>query len=250
MASRSRVIVERTRTRALLLRRTLVGDADLVVSLFTEERGLLSAAARSARRTSSKLGALEPIHSLLVTLEMRPGAEMGKLVDAQIDRPRLRATSESARLDAAFRALTWVRSVTSPLEPDRRTFAIVEALLDTLDGPDPVRERLALSMAGLGVLDAMGYALELDACVSCGTACPVGSSAMLDPARGGLVCRACGGGRILVRAAVRGALSSLARGGDAGAFALDEDAERMVLEVVEAAIAAHAAPAQRSASRR
>jgi DNA repair protein RecO (recombination protein O) len=231
----------------LVLRRTLVGDADLLVSLFTADKGLLTVSARGARRASSKLGALEPIHTLLVTFELRPGADVGKLVEARIERARLRATSDSARLDAAFRVLTWVRSVSSPLEPDPRMFATVETLLDRLDDEGTVRERRLLASTGLRVLEALGYGLELDACVSCGAPCPEGSAALLDPERGGLVCRACGGARLLLKATQRRALAALARG-DVD-VEMDEDAERAALDVVETALAAHAAPTS-SRSRR
>lgn len=251
MASRSRAIVERTKSRAFLLRRTLVGEADVLVSLFTEEKGVLSVAARGARRPTTKLGALEPIHTLRVTFELRPGADVGKLVDAELATPRLRATSESERLDASFRALGWVSRISSPLEPDPRAFGVVESLLDALDAEAPARARLLLASTGLQLLEALGYGLELDACVSCGTPCPEGSSAMIDPARGGLVCRACGGARLLVRGPLRRGLSALARGDLEGVDrSLGDDGERALLEIVETAIAAHAVPQARARPRR
>ncbi len=251
MASRSRAIVERTQTRAFVLRRTPVGEADVLVMLFTEACGVLSVAARSARRPQSKLGALEPIHTLLVTIELRPGAEIGKLADARIDKARLRATTESDRLDASFRALTWVRGVTSPLQPEPRIFDVLTKLLDVLDADGEVPARTALASAGLHILDALGYGLAFDACVSCGAVCPWASSATIDPARGGLICRACGGARILVRGSLRRALESMRQLPlDLGAANLDADEEHVALEIVESAFLAHAAPLGKTSKRR
>src|SRR4051812_12496188 len=101
MTRSPRLASERVETRAFLLRRTHVGDADLMIALFTEQIGRLTVAARGARRANSKLGALEPIHTLRVVLEVRPGKDIAKLADARIDAPRLGILSRADDLDAA-----------------------------------------------------------------------------------------------------------------------------------------------------
>ena len=60
-------------TLALLLRRTPYRDADLVLSLFTEQLGQVSALARAARKSQRRFGgSLEPFHTLHLELDVLP----------------------------------------------------------------------------------------------------------------------------------------------------------------------------------
>ena len=140
----ARLASERVATRALVLRRTTTGDADLLVTAFTEDAGVLTLSARAARRTSSKLGALEPIHTLRIVVETHAGREIAKLVESKMERPRTRILEDAARLDAAFRALLWARSVLAPHQIERAVFGEIERALDGADPRDHVRPRALL----------------------------------------------------------------------------------------------------------
>ena len=87
------------------------------------------------------------------------------------------------------------------------------------------------------MLSAVGYALELERCAVCGRPCPDGRSACVDPARGGLVCRACGGASSVLSADVRDAARALAAGRTEEVTAADAEA---VLGIVDRAMAVHA----------
>src|SRR3954462_5472084 len=100
---------ERLRSDALLVRSVPFGEADLMVTFFTEARGIVSAAARSARRSQRRFPALEPMHLLRVGLEDRPGADVGMLVESSIVRARIGIMASLARMEAAGQALRWVR---------------------------------------------------------------------------------------------------------------------------------------------
>jgi DNA repair protein RecO (recombination protein O) len=86
------------------------------------------------------------------------------------------------------------------------------------------------------MLGAVGWGLDLAGCVRCGRACDPGASAYLDPGEGGLICRACGGARILLRGDRRERLLAASRGEE---HALDADDVRTALEMVDAALEAH-----------
>jgi DNA repair protein RecO (recombination protein O) len=89
----ARLSRQRLGCAALLLRRVPYGEADLVVTLFTEPLGRVAAVARSARRSSRRFPALEPMHLLRVGLELVPGRELGMLTEASLERPRLGLTA-------------------------------------------------------------------------------------------------------------------------------------------------------------
>jgi len=190
---------ERLRTGALLVRRVPFGEADLLVGLFTEQGGLISATARGARRSAKRFPALEPMHLLRVTLEIRPGAELAQLTEAAIERPRLRLAGDLGRLEVAGRALRWVREIAPAHTAEQAAWRELNQLLDRLDEVSTAPPQALLAETGLRLLVAFGWGLELTQCVRCGRPCDTTQSACADPARGGLVCRACGGGPVVLR---------------------------------------------------
>jgi DNA repair protein RecO (recombination protein O) len=227
----------RVRTDALLVRHAPFGDADAMVTFFTEEKGLLSAVARSARRSARRFPALEPMHLLRIGLEERPGADVLTLVESVLARPRLGLAGSLEKLDAAGQALRWVRRAAPPHTPEPELWGEINALLDRLDGAGPgAGPQALLAGAGLRLLAAMGWGMDLLACVRCGRACGERASAYVDAAAGGLVCRACGGARTVLPAARRRKLVAASRGEDAE---LSADDVAAALAIVDEALEAH-----------
>jgi DNA repair protein RecO (recombination protein O) len=220
------------RTLALLLRRVEHGETDLVLSFFTESLGRISAHARGARKSSRRFGgALEPFHTLRIDLDEPSGADLFALRESTLDVPRLALTSSLERMDAAGRALGWVRVASPPrtVEPDvwRETIS----LLDRLNDGASTNPRLVLAEQGLRLLAAFGWGLDFERCVKCGKPCEKGRSAFVDPVRGGLLCRACGSARLKLSGAARERLATLSLS--------PEDVET-ALDLVEQTLKAHA----------
>jgi DNA repair protein RecO (recombination protein O) len=246
--------VRRIETPALLVRSVPLGESDLVVTFFTKAEGKLSAMVRGARRSQKRFGgALEPIHGLAVRLADR-GKELCSLEEARVERPRSGITGDLARMDAAGHALRWVRHLCPPRTPEPGVWDALVGVLDALDvvsrpgdpaaAVTPVQD---LAAFGLRLLAAMGYALDLSQCVSCGKPCPRGRSAFVDAARGGLVCTTCGGARRTISADLREAalaLSSLSSGGRAppslGERVLTAEEAGELVDLVEEGLVAHA----------
>jgi DNA repair protein RecO (recombination protein O) len=224
-------------TLALLVRRVAYGEADLIVTLFTEQLVRISALARGARKSRRRfVGTLEPMHTLRVRFDKRDGVELGTLTDSSIEQVRPRLARDLDRLEAAGRALGWVRRAAPPDRPEPEAWRAIVELLDRLDA-DRVRDpRSELAAHGLAQLAAFGWGLELVRCVGCGMACTAGRAALIDPARGGLVCRSCGGARLKLTGAARERLACAASG---DAAALDSADVGLALEIVEAALQAH-----------
>ncbi len=226
-------------TRALLLKRVEYGDADLVITLLTETHGKLSALARGARRSTRRFGgALEPMHTLEVALEERTHGDLFGLRDAKIERPRLALISDLARLEAAGRALSWVRQAAPARTPEPELFRVIEGVLDRLAGPEPVDARATLAAAGLSLLTVLGWGVDFERCVSCGKECPPDLPGLVDPTRGGLLCRSCGGARLRLAADRRRRLGRAAATGDPGELG-EGDAE-VALDLVEHVLRTHA----------
>jgi DNA repair protein RecO (recombination protein O) len=219
------------------------GEADVIVTLFTEQLGKVAALARGARKSRRRFAAaLEPMHTIKVTLDERPGAELLALREATVVRPRAHVLGDLDRLSAAGQALRWVRDGSPGRTPEPEVWAELDALLERLeDEADTLPPRTHLMASGLRLLKHFGYGLVLDACVRCGKPCDVGRPAFVDAGAGGLVCQSCGGGQSpshhLVVPTVRSRLAAAAAGRDAALEPGDTDiAERLVNE----ALAAHA----------
>jgi DNA repair protein RecO (recombination protein O) len=227
---------ERIRTEALLLRAAPFGEADVMTTLLTEQRGIISAVARGARRSLHRFPALEPMHLLRVGLEERSTEDIATLVESSIERARLGLVDSLRQLEAAGLLLRWVRRAVSPNTREPAVWSETNDALDALETAPPGREDVFVASAGLRLLAAVGWGIELERCVRCGKPCDEDASAYMDPAEGGLVCRACGGGPVLLRAVRRRALIAASLGGvDAMA---PEDA-RFAIDLVEAILSAH-----------
>jgi DNA repair protein RecO (recombination protein O) len=209
------------------------------VTLLTVSLGRIAALARRARSgTRSKALPLEPMHTLRISVDDRPGVDLLPLRDAAMLQPRVRLLGRLEAMEAAGRVLRWVRIVAPPRVPEPEVFALVTRALDAWDGDvDELSVPNRLVCTGLQLLSALGYALELSACVSCGRACEAGRSALLDPAGGGIRCRSCGGGPHLLRPDLR---EKLVRASTSEAVALTEREATEVLRWVEEALLAHA----------
>src|SRR5688572_17916216 len=117
----------------LLLGKVDYRDSDWIVTLFTEQRGRVSALARGARRSTKRFGGvLEPMHTLTLALDERPASELMILREASIDVPRIRLVARLETLEAAGRALGWLRRSTPPHHSEPLVYANITALLDHL----------------------------------------------------------------------------------------------------------------------
>jgi DNA repair protein RecO (recombination protein O) len=96
---------------------------------------------------------------------------------------------------------------------------------------------VALAEAGLSLLSAFGWGIDFERCVRCGRQALPAQSASVDAARGGLICRSCGGARLRLSAASRERMSRAAAG-ETGILTPEEAPS--ALSVVEAALGAHA----------
>jgi DNA repair protein RecO (recombination protein O) len=235
----SRKTSARITTDALLVRRVEYGESDLVLTLLTEQLGKVSALARGARKASKRFsGALEPMHTLSVDLEDRPGAELMTLVEAKLKVPRPKILNSLAAMEAAGKALSWARSAAPPRTREEAPYQVLCTLLDRVSEDASAEAcQIALAEAGLCLLSAFGWAIDFERCVRCGREAAPSQSASVDAARGGLVCRSCGGARLRLSAVSR---EHMARAASGETFALSATEAPLALSLVEAALGAHA----------
>jgi DNA repair protein RecO (recombination protein O) len=222
---------------ALVVRTVDFGEADVIVTLVTEQHGKLGVVVRGARKGSRRVGgALEPMHTISVLVDDK-GKELGTLKESRIVRVRDAIVTRLDALEAAGVALRWARHLFPARTPEPEGWRVLIDLLDRLDGEPQATPRTELARAGLALLAAVGWGLELRRCVVCGKPCPDDRAAFVDPARGGLVCTSCGGARGVLTPPERMTALALASGETAP---VDAAAASAVLDLVDSAMAVHA----------
>lgn len=222
------------RTQALLLRKVVHRESDAMLVLFTRDFGKLTLSARGAQRSQRRFGgALEPMHTLELELT---GSRGDQLASAQVEIPRLHLVGDLSRLEAAGRALGWLREGAMERDPQISVWHLAVELLDRLNLEQAIVPELELATTGLALLSAWGWGLELEHCVRCSRACAPGKAAWVDAVQGGLVCSACGGARTRLDGELRRRLLAAATG--ESAVLLPEDA-KVALALTEAALKAH-----------
>jgi DNA repair protein RecO (recombination protein O) len=220
----------------------VIGESDLIVTLFTESHGRISALARGARKSQRRFGGgFEPFHTLRLRLEEREGRDLWTLAETSLDVARHGLVSSLVKMEAGGRALSWLRRGTSERTSEPEIWRSVIALLDAFDdgGVEDLAVKRRLAEFGLALLSSYGWGLELEQCIACGRTCEPNQSSLVDAARGGLVCRGCGGGPLRLRGAERERLARATRG---EVETLDGKDAEMALQLVEAAMRAHVGP--------
>lgn len=246
--------------QALVLGRVDYAEADVIVSLFTDQLGKLSALARGARRSKKRfIGALEPLHTLQVELNERPRGELFTLHAASLSKPRTAILQQLSALSAAGTALSWVKKSAPEHQPEPQLWRALCECLDNL-GQSPPREKASASAVsavpasnlsenilgafGLRLLSILGWQLNWTSCVVCNKPCPPEQSAQLTPERGGLICQGCGGGALHITAEARRELHAIGFGAPGP---LSPRWAALAADIVERALSAHLGLQQRTA---
>lgn len=176
------------RATAVVLRRINIGETDRVLTLYTRERGKLSAIAKGARKAMSKLaGATEPFTYGRYFLAI--GRDLDVLTQVEV-----RESFPSVRKDLKriAHATYLVELVNALVEEREGNYDLFDTLLSSLYLIEAeVDPEIVARHFELQVMSLMGYRPELEVCVRCG-ARPTAEGMMFSPSLGGRVCEECG----------------------------------------------------------
>ena len=210
---------------AIILKRTDLGEADRVLTLFTPNKGKYHAIAKGIRRPiSKKAGHLELLsHS---QLQIALGRNLDIVTQAETLEVHRVLREDLDRLSAAVRLLEAVDQVAQERQPARRLY---QMLLGALRALAARNAPLLVAAFELKLLSLEGFHPRLDACASCDGPGPLVG---FDLGLGGALCRSCGMGAPVSR----GALDAMGRilNGDL-ASALNEPAGPVSHEVEQLA---------------
>lgn len=177
---------------AYALRTWPLGEADLIVELFTLERGRVRAVARSARRPKSRFGSsLQPFTRSQIVYFQRDKDDLGRLSSCEIERSYFEtlATLENAPLAAYWAEL--IIGFTPELDPIPDIYRLTGAALDALaNGAEP---ELMARYFEIWMLRISGLLPDVQRCSQCGRS--MQGDVWVSEITQGFVCgRDCGGG--------------------------------------------------------
>jgi DNA repair protein RecO (recombination protein O) len=184
------------RDEGVVLRAIKLGEADRIVTIFTQGHGKVRAVAKGIRKTTSKFGArLEP--TTRVALQCYRGRDLDIVTQAETLESNRVLREEYALLTHAIPMLEAVDQVAQDREPNpalyRMLTGALRALVDT-------RSPLVTPAFFWKLLSLEGFHPVLDTCARCEEAAEVVGERELtafDLTEGGVLCRSCarGGGR-------------------------------------------------------
>jgi DNA repair protein RecO (recombination protein O) len=173
----------------VVLRTTPVRESDLVVTLFTQDHGKLSAIARGARASRRRFAGTLSLLVLARWQLARGRGELWSLAGADV----VREWTAVAGDPIAHAHASYVAELVTGLVPAEQTepdaLALVVELWEMLatGGPSPG----ALRAVELGLLDVAGQLPALERCAACSADDLDDGGVVFDPSRGGAICRRC-----------------------------------------------------------
>ena len=175
----------------VVLRTTPLRESDLLVVLYTDLHGRVTAVARGARKSQRRFaGALSLLVLGRYQLGRRPRGELWGLESADVVREWTQLSADVVAVAHASYVAELVGTLLPAEVPEPHALEIIVALWDALaaGGPSPG----ALRAVEIALLELAGHRPAIDHCAACGKAA-LDDGAVFDPQRGGAICRACAG---------------------------------------------------------
>lgn len=180
------------KTRAVVLRKTKLGEKDLIVTLLDESGSLLKCVAKGARKPGSSLAAKAELFTQIDAL-VASGRSLGILVDVRM---ALHGAGRSFGLEQAACAapVAELASIVAQEDlPQARLYAMTCSAFSHIHEAQPA-QALALCAAGMWkVIAQAGFKPRFDSCASCGDALDLSSAAFVpfSVLDGGVLCPSC-----------------------------------------------------------
>jgi DNA repair protein RecO (recombination protein O) len=176
-------------TEALVIGSMRYGEADRIVTLYTRDRGRLSAIAKGVRRTKSKTGGrLEPFSLVRASLHSGRGT-LYTVVGVDTLRTFQGVRDELFRMEEGARLLSAVRSLFPAEEGSTPAFnLLVRGIGRLAESADQATAASIVLATRLKLLSLLGYAPEMSCCAGCGSEGPLRG---FSPSLGGMVCESC-----------------------------------------------------------
>ncbi|MDI6821455.1 MAG: DNA repair protein RecO [Actinomycetota bacterium] len=185
------------KTQGIVLKSIKLGEADKIITIYTNSRGKISAVAKGIRRTTSKFGSrLEPFTH--VDLLVYQGRNLDTVAQAEIISSFKDIRDDLEKVEYGLAMLDLVDKITPDGEKDSQLFEFLLTVLGTL-AKIKANLRLLLITFDIQLMSISGFHPSLFNCVVCGRhlsasssrAVPTGRQAKFSCELGGIICMRC-----------------------------------------------------------
>ena len=195
------------KTHAIVLATRNLGEADKLVTFFTQRQGKIKGTAKGARRVKSRFGgSLEPFTYCQVILFQKTRDSLYRIQQADILNSFRELREDLERILWASR----VTALTSVMTPEGEANpALFNALLETFTTLQEQDKELATRLFEIRLLQYTGYQPRLDTerCLRCQVKLDP-QTIFFSPIHGGIICKNCSGReKVLVSAVTRGTVA-------------------------------------------
>jgi DNA repair protein RecO (recombination protein O) len=233
--------------RALVLRKTKLGESDLIVTLLASDGSQVRAVAKGARGPRSRFGArVEPFS--IVDLLLHTGRTLEVIAEVETVASHGRLREDLDRASAAAVVTDVLDKISLQGQPEPKLFDMASVTLDVMDEAPVASLRAIVAAFLLKALGMQGYRPSLDGCACCGRSVDASGAVVFSTSEGGCLCAACADRDPAARplsAVARASVRSLVRARMAEVPGLvgDEDAAEEALRLA-VAYTGHHVPAR------
>ncbi len=180
------------KTRGLIIKRRKYGEADYILTIFSEDLGKIQAHAKGIRKATGKLRGQAELFNL-VKMELFQGKIWDLVVGLETMHPFAHLKKDLARIVWAQFLASFIDHYVAEGGRDSRLYRIFRDLLLALDAcPDRCQYLKQMIAGQWSLLQHLGLLPRFDQCVECGRAL---QGAFLRQGEGGFYCIACTSGR-------------------------------------------------------
>jgi DNA repair protein RecO (recombination protein O) len=178
------------RTQGIVLKNTVFGEADLIVTYLTRDYGVMRLFAKGPRKTKSRFGSsFEPLSYAAISFFGKENSNLPRLTQSDIIRPFHFLRSDLNRFMSIIPFVDLSLTFLPEQEPNKEIF---ELLLATLDHYESHPEgRLYPLYYTVRFLDLEGYSPRLDGCAICGKRSGKQRNYHFSISNGSLLCEHC-----------------------------------------------------------
>lgn len=180
-------------SKAIVLGRENFGEADQYIQFLTQQWGVITTLARSARKSKRRyVGGLDLFCHDEIFLRGDP-KERPYLNELTVLNSFPAIREQLDRVVAAGKAVQWVRKLCPVATPLPVIYSVLGQTLSLVEKEgDPDRLELLCLVFKLKLLSQLGLKPRVDACVRCGD--EAAEDVVFDVASGGVICRKCAHG--------------------------------------------------------
>lgn len=177
------------KTNAIVLRARNYGEADQLLTLYTEKAGKITAIVKGVKRPKSKLrGGVQSFSH--TNLELYLGRGLATVIQAETINTFQPLREDLVRMASSAYLAELLEGLIPEGERDTNIFSLVLMGLHLLSLEEPW---LATKAMEIRLLKELGYQIQLDCCANCGQ---TNLSNFFSPLLGGILCTECLGNKL------------------------------------------------------